>query len=219
MKNEIKIYVLVDPITIKIRYIGRTKCELKKRLREHVSKSKKKYDNTHKSNWIRTLLKVNKKPIIRLLTTINEWTESHQLERELISKYKDRLLNHDDRGEGCKNKIITKQQRKDISNGLKKYFSMNRDNLPYCKKIYVYNCDGSFLNEFPSIRNAARELKFPLTAIHKYFNSIHKIPYRKTWQFSYTKVELMHNYEQYINENCRLNWRQLGLLVGKNGEC
>lgn len=194
MKEIITIYVLVDPLTLKVRYIGRTKCSLQKRLREHYCKSKKNAKNNHKANWINKLRTLEVKPIIRKLTIVEGWAESYIVEKCLINKYKERLLNHDDRGEGGINKIITKEQKVDISNGLKRYFELNRDNLSYCKKIYVYTANGEFYNEYPSIKNAARQIGFPYTAIHKYFRSVYKKPYRKLWQFSYTKVEKMQNF-------------------------
>jgi len=196
MENRIvKIYVLIDPITLKVRYIGRTTSELKKRLREHLSKARKNRDkNTHLGNWIRKLLRMNSKPFIRKITIIIGWKESHVFEKKLINKYKDRLLNHDDRGEGGINKIISQEQRENISKTLKLYYAENRNNLSYCKKIYVYNKDGSFFNEFPSIKQAGRELGMKsYTLIHKLLKGSRKNPSKYNYQFSYEKVNSMKN--------------------------
>jgi len=70
--EKVIIYVLIDPLTLKVRYIGRTKCSLEKRLGEHISKSKLEYNFTHKCNWIKSLLKQNLKPIIRKLCIVNK---------------------------------------------------------------------------------------------------------------------------------------------------
>ena len=70
----VKIYCLYDPISCKIRYIGRTtKKILENRLIEHISKSKyfNKYfpskNFPHKVNWINSLLKQGIKPGIKYL--------------------------------------------------------------------------------------------------------------------------------------------------------
>lgn len=204
--EKVKIYVLVDPITLKVRYIGRTKCDLKKRLREHISKSKKDYSNTHKSNWVKSLLKINSKPYIRLLCVVDGWKESHIIERKLINKYKDRLVNLEDRGEGGLNKNISIDSKNKISNSLKSYYEINRNNLSYCKKIYVYNYNGTFHSEYPSIKEAVRVLGFNYTKIHKFFNTQRKKPNKKGLQFSYEKVESMRNWEQQLKINRRLVW-------------
>ena len=62
---EVKIYVLIDPVTYKIRYIGRTKCSLNTRLNGHLSKSKFKNNkyllsrNKWKMKWKISWNKVN----------------------------------------------------------------------------------------------------------------------------------------------------------------
>ena len=49
-KVKVNIYVLIDPITLKVRYIGRTKKPLSERLSQHVGKAKHDKDkNTHKN--------------------------------------------------------------------------------------------------------------------------------------------------------------------------
>ena len=50
MELKVNIYVLIDPITCKIRYIGRTKNRLEIRLRGHMSKC------LHKKNSQRLLV-------------------------------------------------------------------------------------------------------------------------------------------------------------------
>lgn len=66
------IYALSDPITNEIRYVGKSD-DLKKRFVEHIRKCK--YTNTHKNNWIKSLLNKNLRPNIEILETvsIDEW--------------------------------------------------------------------------------------------------------------------------------------------------
>lgn len=192
MDNQVKIYVLIDPITLKVRYIGRTKSTLKKRLGEHVSKSKYNYCNTHKGAWIRSLLNVNLKPIIRKLTEIDGWEESHKLERSLINKYQNRLVNHDDRGFGGLNRTYTQEQKDNISNSLKKYYKLNQ--IQTVTPIHSYNYDGTYFSSHASIKQASMDLNIYHGTISKHLCGITKKPSRIRMQFSYIKVDSMKNW-------------------------
>ena len=69
----VKIYKLIDPFTSEIRYIGKTKGKLVKRLWEHVDKAKYSTNKrSHKENWIRQVLKAGGKPKIELVTEVDE---------------------------------------------------------------------------------------------------------------------------------------------------
>src|SRR6478609_5586382 len=96
---RVHIYILIDPITLKIRYIGRTTNSLNKRLIGHLSKSKK--GKTHKDYWLQKLMREGYIPIIKLYKTITGWKESHKYEQKLINKainFGWDLTNSDDRG-------------------------------------------------------------------------------------------------------------------------
>jgi hypothetical protein len=60
------IYMLKDPRTNSIRYVGVTVQSLRARLHDHVSKAMA-GENTHKAAWIRILLSHNLKPCIYLI--------------------------------------------------------------------------------------------------------------------------------------------------------
>jgi hypothetical protein len=161
---EVKIYCLYDPISCKIRYIGRTsKKILEHRLIEHISKSKyfeRYYPEKklpHRVNWIKSLLTQGYEPKIKLLKIVNGWQESHQEERRLINKYKDKfdLVNLEDRGEGNVNKIVTQEQKEKISKTLKQYYIQGGQKTN-CSRTYVYNIEGVFLKEFDTRTEAAK---------------------------------------------------------------
>lgn len=193
MEKQVKIYALIDPITLKVRYIGRTTSSLKKRLSEHISKAKHFHNYTHKENWIRSLLKINSKPYIRYLTIIEGWEESYKFECKLIEKYKDRLINHYDKGPGYMRNMTDKQKLK-ISDSLKERYQKGLHN-PARKIVYVYNKDGSFYKEFISIRQAAKELGYYFKVISKQLNSGKPLKHmKKNYQFSFIKVEKMKDF-------------------------
>jgi hypothetical protein len=191
--EKVKIYVLIDPITLKVKYIGRTKIKnLNTRLSQHITKAKYYKDNTHKSNWIRSLLKINSRPYIKKIATVEGWKESYIFEKNLINKYKSRLVNHNDRGEGGLNTIVTVEQRKKISNTLKNYYKIHQ--IKTVTEIHVYNYDGSHYNSYISIKAASEDLGIYHGTISKHLCGISKIPNRIKKQFSYSKVDKMIDY-------------------------
>jgi hypothetical protein len=188
MDKKVKIYVLIDPITLRVRYIGRTISDLKTRLCQHLSKAKANHDhNTHVGNWIRSLLKKNCKPYIRLLTTVNGWKESHDLERLLISKYQSRLVNHDDRGEGGLNKKTTDETKHKIRNTLKDYYKENL--IKTAEEVFVYDFSGKFLRSYKSQRQAAKDLNIYFQSISKCVVGIKR--HAKGYQFSKNRLDIM----------------------------
>lgn len=73
----VRIYVLIDPVTLGKRYVGKTIEQLSDRLKVHLFQSKNSKKPTYKEAWIKGLLLNNKKPLIELLEECNEnnWTE------------------------------------------------------------------------------------------------------------------------------------------------
>lgn len=61
------IYALIDPITKKRRYIGKTN-NIPQRLRAHESEAR--YSRTHKSNWVRGLQKLGLRPDVECLEVV-----------------------------------------------------------------------------------------------------------------------------------------------------
>ena len=112
---EYKIYALIDPRTKCVRYVGKTKQPLLVRLRKHINDKPK--HNTHKHNWIQSLITINLKPEIVMLELCNE---TNWVEREKYwIQYFDNLTNLTTGGEGCdyfdedvKLKISNKEKRR-----------------------------------------------------------------------------------------------------------
>ena len=82
----------------KIRYIGKTKCSLSKRLNEHLNGALKRNCNTHKDNWIRDAYRNGYKVNIKL---VEECDDSNWEERERYwIKNIEGLTNLTDGGDG-----------------------------------------------------------------------------------------------------------------------
>lgn len=152
---KVKIYLLRDPQTQEIRYIGRTKNDLKIRLRGHISKAKKK--KTYKDCWITSLSNVNLKPIIELLTVIDGWEKSYKYEQSLIREYLSKghkLTNLHDRGEGGKQRNFSNEQKQKISESLKKLY---QEGKLFCGQVplKVFDLNGNFISNFKSYKDCA----------------------------------------------------------------
>lgn len=88
-----KIYCLCDPETGEPRYVGKTTGRLRKRLVSHIYESVHMLrGDTHKSRWIRKLLRNGLSPTIQLIRSGTEagW---EQIEIETIAEYRNRYGN------------------------------------------------------------------------------------------------------------------------------
>jgi group I intron endonuclease len=102
------IYALKDPLTDKVRYIGKSN-NPKLRYYAHLSHAKKTRNKTHRDSWIISLLNQNLKPILFVIeeTTDELWKER---ERYYISRYSN-LTNHTIGGEGAEGFKHSKETR------------------------------------------------------------------------------------------------------------
>ena len=84
-----KLYVLKDPTTNEIRYVGITIRSLKERLSGHISDAKCRPElNYHKINWINSLLDKKLLPVIELVKEFETINEAKQAEIDYIKEYK-----------------------------------------------------------------------------------------------------------------------------------
>ncbi len=84
--KEYILYVLIDPTTNEIRYVGQTSMKLYRRLACHISKREK----TYKKDWINSLLTKNLKPIIQEVCKFYSQDEVNTEEINLINEYKNK---------------------------------------------------------------------------------------------------------------------------------
>jgi len=219
MENEkikVIIYCIIDPFTLKVRYIGRTKLALKVRLHYHLGKAKsykkKGIRTTHVHNWLNQCVERGKKPIIRKLCEVLGWSESHVVEKQLINKYKDRLVNLDDRGEGEVNKIVSTEQKVKISETLKRKYASGEIVSLSKKEIHVYDLFGNYVQSFDSLAECGNKLDLDE---HK-LSGVKKGLYKqwKGFQFSEIKVDKMTD----ITDRQRENWTTVEVLNTETNE-
>lgn len=179
----VKIYTLSHPITNEIRYIGKTKFSLEKRLKYGHLRDLNKYNNK-RVNWIKSLKSLGLEPKIELLEEVSkdQWINS---EIYWISQFKAwgfRLVNMTDGGDGNNNQVFSKktillrslktkgqkrtdEQKKNISDSLigKPKSEIHKTNVRKSiielqgKSVLKYSLAGIFLEEYDSVRAACAD--------------------------------------------------------------
>lgn len=109
----VKIYKLIDPFTLEIRYIGKTGRKLVKRLWEHVDGAKYNTNKrSYKDNWIRKVLKAGGKPKIELVTEVDEAKWEQEEINQIAAHAKDHPLTNIAKGgrggEGVSKRCVAK---------------------------------------------------------------------------------------------------------------
>lgn len=112
------IYILIDPETNQVRYIGKTK-SLKRRYNQHISECSKL--KSHKNNWLLSLKNKNLRPEMVVIdeTDKNDWIFLEQWYIQLYRSWGYRLTNLTDGGEGVYGHVHSEQTRNKISQGNK----------------------------------------------------------------------------------------------------
>ncbi len=119
------IYVLLDPATKEIRYVGKTTKSLNSRLKSHMREAKVNKNKHHRSCWLRSL---NKAPLIKSIFECADDVDGYFgsiVEQKIIKQFKAkgfRLTNSTDGGEGkpgCKASIETKKKLSNAAKGRK----------------------------------------------------------------------------------------------------
>lgn len=111
--RKVKIYVLKHPDTNEVRYVGKTTRMLCQRLGNHIYNAKKTKHNMHLSNWILSILKEGKKPIIELIEECN-YSVWQEREKYWISFYPN-LINVTKGGDGSEGFCHSEETRRKLS--------------------------------------------------------------------------------------------------------
>jgi hypothetical protein len=121
-----RIYVLRDPRTNEVRYVGKTVKTLADRLSAHINESGK--IKTHRGQWIQSLLKVGVRPVIEEIDqALADWVEK---ERFWIAHYRsitEKLTNQCDGGEGVCGIVWSEERRAQHSKQAKAFFASASD--------------------------------------------------------------------------------------------
>ena len=155
-KTRTSIYVLKNPDTNEIRYVGKTSKDLNRRLQQHIYESESEQRNKRK-NWVAKILKGGKIPIIEEIDFCT-WEDSQEKEIYWIKYYKDLgldLVNSTDGGEGNLGFIKTEETIDKLKNSLRKRLN----------SIYQYDLQGNFIKEWENAPIAAETLNIKASGI------------------------------------------------------
>jgi len=132
------IYVLKDPTTNEIRYVGKSN-NPKKRLYRHCDRNKD--IGTHKRNWINKILDKNLKPILEIIKEVPkfDWQKQEKFYIEYYSSIGCDLVNWGDGGEG-------------LTYGNQTSFKKGQGG----KSVIVFNLDGTIYKNFNSLIDCKR---------------------------------------------------------------
>lgn len=172
--KEYKIYVLINPNTQEIRYVGVTTGYLSQRLSQHKHAAIKKNSGTRVCKWIRSL---NKEGILPIIKLIDSCTEKNWEEREKYwIRYYNNLTNTHEGGKGV---IINRKKE-----------SIERSIDGHKKEVIILDLQYNFVKEFTSVKECANFLNVGLSAVSNVLSkkwstksaSKHIILYKKDYE-------------------------------------
>jgi len=178
IKNPQFIYELLDPDSLEVRYIGKSK-DIKRRYLSHINTSKHK--RTHKECWINSLILKGKKPILRIIcVTIDKHINRVEIEN---IKNSENLTNATGGGDGQSNislETISKIKITKCKNKKWNFIKRKKE-----KKVVGYNI---LTGDIISFKSTVEAGKYGFNSSHigsccrgsKYFNT-HKGYIWKYW--------------------------------------
>lgn len=169
-----KMYVLVCPTTLKVRYVGITKEKyLSKRLGGHIFDSINRNGKTHHHYWVRSLIHMGLRPIIRKIGEYDSWEEARKVELCMINKHK------------TKHKLTNTYDE-----GKFKAVGIKSARVYFTKPIYLYDENGKFVKEFPSSAELCKELNITKLTAKKILARKKRFGKNITYKFQLSRVKL-----------------------------
>lgn len=158
----IKIYLLRDPNTKEVKYVGKTATSLPERLVSHLHESyhKKRKQMVFKGKWILSLLEVNQIPIIELIEEVLPEDSSNR-EKYWIRNY-----------EECCSLFNAMFSTKNF---------IHREDLH--KKVFQYDLNGNFISEWKSLTEVESKLGIPTGNIIQSCKGKRKLGGKFIWRY------------------------------------
>jgi len=194
MKNRTYIYGLKDPITKKIRYIGKANNPID-RLYKHMADKR----INHRTCWLKSLKKNNLIPIIEIIAIVkrSEWTKWEIFFIDYYTKNGFNLVNGTKGGDGV---VATDIVREKISKAMSK------------KQVLKYTLEGNLVAVYRNCVKAGLAANVSRAIIGKVCNGKGKSGGGFMWRFHNIGEEIEKNIKPYKRERYSLKeW------VKKNG--
>lgn len=191
----INIYKLLDPETLEIKYVGKTKESLIRRLNKHIFNKTK---NSNVNKWIKSLIKDDKKPKIMLIErcSFEEWEQKEIYWIKFYRNINKNLLNMTNGGEcGSLGYIHTQDAKNRISllnsrPKSKEWIKNAADAMTKVRatKIMQYTMNDEFIREWESFCYAGKEInplnyKSAIKNIHACCKLKRKSAYGFIWKY------------------------------------
>lgn len=187
------IYVLIDPRTNEVRYIGKAN-RVDERYKAHLNRARK--HQTYKKNWIESLRKEGLKPIVEVVDVvpIDEWQFWEIYWISQMKQWGFKLVNYTNGGDGCSfaNQTSFKKGHKSWlgkshSEETKNKISENhwqKGKLAYNrKKIIQMDLDGNEITVWDSIIDAAENTNSLSTKIIRCCKNKQKTHNNFKWKY------------------------------------
>lgn len=179
---NISIYGLLDPISEKIMYVGKTKQNLQRRCNQHINSVKNK--NKPKDIWIQNLIKLKKAPFITLLEEVNyeNWVEREKYWIKYYSELNPDLTNIYNGGSGPGNEEHCR-----------------RMSIKRSKPIYQLDKNLNIINKYSSCKEALN-----LTGINHINSAVRKNNIKTAGGFIWVYIK---DYEEFLNNPIKKNFK------------
>lgn len=168
------IYILKDPKTLDVVYVGKTK-NTNKRYKDHCRKCKGKY-RSFLDKWKNNLISNGDKPLMDIIFECDS-NEVDKWEKHFISEYRNKfnILNMTDGGDGLQNPSEEVRRKIGLKSKGRIPTKETRDKLSKAhynggNPIICYNQNGEFVGEFINSRRASEQLNLNYRNISKTLN-------------------------------------------------
>jgi len=143
MEAQVKIYTLAHPVTGEVKYIGKTKNDLKTRIKLHMSINGRK--ESARVKWIKELKAQGLRPAAEVLEYCpkSDWERTEDFWINQFKAWGFDLVNTCDGGQGRRGYKMTDAERAQVAK-----------QKP--KAVTQYNLEGQVIGEFVSIAEASR---------------------------------------------------------------
>jgi group I intron endonuclease len=139
------IYVLKDPTTLEVKYVGKTATSIEKRFSQHKHNWKRKLGKINRLNsWIKNLANSNMLPIIEVIDEVddNSWIEAERGYIRLFKAIGCNLKNHTMGGEGTSGYKMSKSSIVKRNNTLKTSDAWAKKNIEQSKIMKEKHAEG-----------------------------------------------------------------------------
>lgn len=168
------IYVLKDPTTNLVIYVGKTK-NPEKRYKDHCRPPSGKF-RSNLDKWKKDLLSKGKIPLFEIIKECSE-EEVDKFEKFFISEYRKKftILNMTEGGDGLQNPSDEVRRKIGLKSKGRVVSSKTRDKIAKMhynsgKKIVCYDINGVLIGYYPNARRASEELNIGFKNISKTLN-------------------------------------------------